>query len=374
MSINDKIKGRQVNRVLLTVGLVTLVLLALGLTMYLFNRPQAKEVKQQTNLQPTNIDTWKGQIAPEKLWRTRQNQEQRKLKDQLHANKKINDQQAEQLKELMKQTNTLSNAVAESQRLKEEQRLNEVNGYTGKPKEEKEKQLSNYVIKLNSKPRKNAKHYIPAGAFASGVLLATADGATGKTAMKQARPMLVRITDPGFLPRGFRSDIKDCHLLVDCYGDRATKRVYGRLITLTCVDRKTGDIIETDVSGYLVGHDGKAGIAGKLVIPNASHAGAAMFGSAIEGISGGYMDSQQEKPSLFGMGSVTKSLKEKAQMAGVGALRGAGNMITQYFLDEAKSMQPYVDIAPAQHVDVVFTKGAFFGVTQEQEEEKANGK
>lgn len=103
---------------------------------------------------------------------------------------------------------------------------------------------------------------LPAGAFAKAILLGGVDASTSISAPSDPRPLLLRITDKGTLPRKFHSDLKDCHVLASCYGDLSSERVYMRLEKLTCTECLTGEISETQVAGYVVGEDGKAGLRG----------------------------------------------------------------------------------------------------------------
>ena len=126
------------------------------------------------------------------------------------------------------------------------------------------------VLKLSNKKlsgnlaskKKTIENTIPAGAFAKAVLIGGVDASTSITAQNDPRPVLLRVTDHGNLPRRFKSDLKACHVLASSYGDLSSERVYMRLEKLTCTERLTGEISETEVSGYIVGEDGRAGVRG----------------------------------------------------------------------------------------------------------------
>ena len=66
---------------------------------------------------------------------------------------------------------------------------------------------------------KNVEDSIPAGAFAKAVLLSGVDASTSLSATSEPKPILVRIIDTGTLPRKFKSDLKDCHIIASGYGD-----------------------------------------------------------------------------------------------------------------------------------------------------------
>jgi len=132
---------------------------------------------------------------------------------------------------------------------------------------------------------KTVLNTIPAGAFARSVLLSGLDASAAMSASADPRPLLLRLTDHGTLPRRFKSDLKDCHLTASAYGDLSSERVYARLEKLTCTLRKTGEIIETQVAGYIAGPDGKAGIRGKVVSKDAAFLERSLIGGLFSGLS-----------------------------------------------------------------------------------------
>ena len=72
------------------------------------------------------------------------------------------------------------------------------------------------------------------------------DASTSIQASNDPRPVLLRVTDHGTLPRKFKSDLCGCHVLAACYGDISSERVYMRLEKLTCTERKTGEVVGDD--------------------------------------------------------------------------------------------------------------------------------
>jgi conjugal transfer pilus assembly protein TraB len=123
-------------------------------------------------------------------------------------------------------------------------------------------QLSNAK---SHKPLKTTDNTIPAGAFAQAVLMGGVDASTSIQASSDPRPVLLRITNAGTLPRKFKSDLDGCHALAACYGDISSERVFMRLEKITCTERKTGEVIEISAQGYVAGEDGRAGLRGTVV-------------------------------------------------------------------------------------------------------------
>lgn len=230
--------------------------------------------------------------------------------------------------------------------------------------------LQKISLKLNNAKsnviRKTQDNTIPAGAFARAVLLGGVDASTSISASSDPRPVLLRVTDAGTLPRKFKSDIKDCHVLASSYGDISSERVFMRLEKLTCTERKTGEISETIVSGYVAGEDGRAGVRGIL----ADRAGDMMRNSLVGGFFSGMAKflTQTQNPLTFTpvapFGQVNPLSHEQLLKAGAG--QGTSSALERYadfYIKRAEQMQPILQVAAGRQVNIVFTEGTAFGET-----------
>jgi conjugal transfer pilus assembly protein TraB len=222
------------------------------------------------------------------------------------------------------------------------------------------------VSLVNAKNNKNLKsvdNTIPAGAFAGAVMVGGVDASTSIQASGDPRPVLLRVTDHGTLPRKFKSDLQGCHVLAACYGDLSSERVYMRLEKLTCTERKTGEVVEMNVQGYVAGEDGRAGLRGVVV----DKAGPVMRNAAIGGfLSGmGSFLSQSKSPITFSPsnGLAQTNPMTDPEMLRHGAAKGASNALEKYaefFIKRAEQMQPILQIQAGRRVDIVFTQGVAF--------------
>jgi conjugal transfer pilus assembly protein TraB len=206
---------------------------------------------------------------------------------------------------------------------------------------------------------------LPAGAFAKAILLGGVDASTSVSSSSDPRPVLLRVTDHGTLPRKFKSDLKDCHILASSYGDLSSERVYMRLEKLTCTERLTGEISETQVAGYVVGEDGRTGIRGIV----ADKAGPLVRNSLVGGFFSGmgqFFSAQQQK-TVFPVtlpGQIPALAPQ--QMLVSGASQGVSNAFEKYsefFIKRAEQLQPVLQVAAGREVDIVFTQGTKFGET-----------
>ncbi|MBY0292794.1 MAG: TraB/VirB10 family protein [Alphaproteobacteria bacterium] len=206
---------------------------------------------------------------------------------------------------------------------------------------------------------------LPAGAFAKAILLGGVDASTSISSQADPRPVLLRVTDHGNLPRKFKSDLKACHILASCYGDLSSERVYMRLEKLTCTERLTGEISETQVAGYVVGEDGRAGVRGVVV----DKAGPLIRNSLVGGFFSGmgqFFGAQQQR-STFPVSPLGQTqFLAPQQMLTAGVSQGASNALEKYadfFINRAEQLQPVLQVAAGREVDVVFTQGTKFGET-----------
>lgn len=241
----------------------------------------------------------------------------------------------------------------------------------GNAEEQDGRVIQKLVVSLvhNSKELKTVETTIPAGAFAKTVLLSGLDASSAMSASSDPRPMLLRIIDHGTLPRRFQSDLKDCHCTAGAYGDLSSERVYARLEKLICVERATGEIIETQVAGYVAGSDGKAGIRGVVASKDGQFLARSLMGGIFSGLSNVANPQNRRAQVNPFVGGVPGA---GAQMAGPsigenfmsGMSSGATtalDRLSQYYIDRAEQLQPVIQIAAGQVVDIVFTMGTFIG-------------
>ena len=215
----------------------------------------------------------------------------------------------------------------------------------------------------NNKPLKTTDNMIPAGTFVEATLLGGVDASTSIQASSDPRPILLRLTDAGTLPRKFKSDLMGCHVLAASFGDISSERVFMRLEKLSCVERKTGEVLEMNVQGYVAGEDGRAGIRGIVVDKAGANMRNAMVGGFFSSI--GKFLGQARSPLIF---SPTTGLAENnrlstndilKQSAGNG-MSGALDKYADFYIKRAEQMQPVIQVAAGRLVDIVFTQGVEF--------------
>lgn len=214
------------------------------------------------------------------------------------------------------------------------------------------------VVKVNGKN----SAYLPAGTILTGVLLNGMQASTGPSA--QANPQItdIRVKMRAILPNRLRANFKNCMVIASGYGDLSSKRVYMRSNVLSCVARG-GGIISAPIHGYVVGSDGLVGVRGKVI----SHQGGVMLKSLIAGIFSG-LGSAAQPSAVQGLninpvsgGQQTYQLPSPSYLGGEalggGVSTAAGN-ISKFYLHEAESLLPTIQVNPGVSVDLILEKGA----------------
>ncbi len=217
-------------------------------------------------------------------------------------------------------------------------------------------------------PLKTVDNTIPAGAFAKAILLGGVDASASIQASSDPRPALLRIMDAGTLPRKFHSDLMGCHALAACYGDISSERVFMRLEKITCTERKTGEILEVKVQGYVAGEDGRTGVRGVVVDRAGESMRNAMMGGFIGGV--GEFLSQSRNAVTFspmaGLAQTNPNLTPMGmgEMIRHGAGKGLNSALDKYadfYIKRAEQVQPVIQVAAGRQVDIVFTEGISMG-------------
>ncbi|MFH6973103.1 TraB/VirB10 family protein [Neisseria sp. 23W00296] len=116
----------------------------------------------------------------------------------------------------------------------------------------------------------DTRSYLPAGSqlsviAVSGINAPTGDGnGEAGSSGENAMPILLRVKGLGRMANGFKSDLSDCVIIANAYGQLADERAYVRTKSITCI-RSDGKAVEATLKGTLIGEDGKPGWHGRLV-------------------------------------------------------------------------------------------------------------
>jgi conjugal transfer pilus assembly protein TraB len=169
----------------------------------------------------------------------------------------------------------------------------------------------------------------------------------------------MRVKHEAILPNRFRSDVRECFVIFGATGDLSTERALLRAETLSCI-RNDGGVIETNLDAYAMGDDGKAGVRGRLVSRNGALIAKAAFASFAEALS------QIFRPvAIQGLNTTpgrqtdfqAPDTSEALEAAGYAGFGGAMRRLSQYFVDLADEIVPFVEIDAARQIEAVLLKG-----------------
>ncbi len=205
-------------------------------------------------------------------------------------------------------------------------------------------------------PVRDARRYIPSGAFTRAILLGGLDAPTGGQSQRNPQPVLLRLVDNAVLPNHFRSKIKECFVVGAGYGDVSSERAYIRTESLSCVTRD-GTAIDVPIKGYVAGEDGKAGMRGRLVSKQGQLLANALLAGVASGIGQAFQQSSTTM-SVSPLGATSTVEPGKQFEAGFGTGVGkALDRLAQYYISLAEKVFPVIEIDAGRTVDVVITQG-----------------
>lgn len=210
-----------------------------------------------------------------------------------------------------------------------------------------------------NKSKDNDTVFLPAGSMIQGVLLNGLDAPTSGAAQKNPTPVLIRVKHDAVLPNRFRMDIQECFIIAGGHGSMSSERAILRTEAISCV-REDGGVVETKISGYAIGEDGKVGLRGRLI----SKQGSMLARSLVSGFFGGL--GQAIKPmgvtglNLSPTGTAVTQSYDLGTAFEAGALGGVStslNQVAKFYLDIAKEMVPVVEVDAGRSVTVVLVQG-----------------
>ncbi len=377
-------------------GICVFVLFVIAVVFLLSFDDDVLPKREREIVEETNIDTVGKRINPQEVWVERLESENKLTQEKINALEKLLTSNMKKSDADKKKQEEVLKKIEESRRKKKREPLSigqtimppmapqilpqppgpmapGVNLPHGQGNLQAPQGVRKVVLKLSKrkgnfglqKDRSTVDNTIPAGTFAKATLLGGVDASTSIGSQNDPRPVLLRVTDKGNLPRRFKSDLKACHVLASAYGDLSSERVYMRLEKLTCTERETGEISETEVSGYIVGEDGRAGVRGTV----ADRAGPVMRNSLIGGFlsgMGNYFGAQSQRAAFpvspFGQANALSPQQMLSSGAATG-VSGALDRYAEFFIKRAEQLQPVLQIAAGRGVDIVFTQGTQFGDT-----------
>ncbi len=223
----------------------------------------------------------------------------------------------------------------------------------------KSSQNDNYQTQnLNSRTLRDI--VLPAGSILTGVFLNGMDAPTGHGSGRQQFPALVKIQKEAILPNNYRSDIRDCFLIVSGYGDLSSERAYLRGEVLSCITNKK-EILEGRLDSYVVGPDGHAGVRGRLVSKQGQVIAKSLMAGFLSGLSKAFDVNAVPTLNTSSSGSVSyeKVYSTTAlQGAAASGISSSLDRIANFYIEMAEGLFPVIEIDAGRKISVIVSKGA----------------
>lgn len=194
----------------------------------------------------------------------------------------------------------------------------------------------------------------------SGRMVAATSMAVGMAGRENPFPAVVRIKTEMFHSNLRNLDLKECHISMSGYGDVSSERVILRTEKIICNDHSGRDF-EGKVSGYAVGEDGRVGIRGNLVTKKGQLIANALLAGVADGI-GQAVNSQSTRSLSPTTGIATvqptyvqSTSSNSGRTAAGGSLSGAFQALARWYVQQADSIFPVVEIGAGRLIDIVIT-------------------
>ncbi|CAO4847515.1 MAG: hypothetical protein FADNKDHG_01503 [Holosporales bacterium] len=338
-------------------------------SIFLIKTKQSKTTPTEEKEQVRKVDTSKESVDQRKVWVER-------LETEMEVIKKKNDELEKLVTTLTQKSlaadhlqmmnhNTLSGEKIHDQT---PHTLNSLSVDQEKPVVQAATKKSHKITRIEFKLEENAAkkgyksidHYVPAGTFVKARLTSGVVASTSVGAASEPQPIHMEMTDFGTLPRAFKTDLKKCFLIGSAYGDLASERVFMRLETLSCIERKTQEVIEIKVDGYVSGEDGANGMRGLIIDKSGPAMRNAFMGGFISGVGGFLSDKNGGSTQISPMGVTSQQALSAGELLKGGAGKGIGNAmekLSDFYIKRAEQLQPVIEIEPGREIDVVFKAG-----------------
>lgn len=213
------------------------------------------------------------------------------------------------------------------------------------------------------KEDKNVLFEIPAGTVVKAVLISGADCSVALQKPTGPNMILLRPLDNGKLPRQVRVPLKGSIIIGNAIGDISSERVYIRAERMTLVERN-GSFVETEISAYVSGEDGREGLRGIVVDRSGQIIARVAFSAILQGI-GQTLQGTLNNQTIEKLAQTNSDrtilnvdmLRNSAFAGGSTAL----NKLAEYYVKKSEQLQPTIQIASGRVVDVIFTKNVKIG-------------
>jgi len=222
------------------------------------------------------------------------------------------------------------------------------------------------LIRQDLEKKKGKKIYLPPS-FMQATLLTGMDASTTEGANEHPQPLMIRVQEPAVLPNTIKADLQGCFVVAHGYGALNKERIETRLVSLNCLSKDGGAIIDTAVKGYVTDSDGKSGLKGLVVSKQGAHL-ARVFAAGVFGGIGKIAEQSGQTVTVGPVTTTTSITPGDAMTAGIGAgIADSSKDLRRFFLDLAKQASPVISVGPAKKLTVVITEGVWLDIRENKD-------
>jgi hypothetical protein len=199
--------------------------------------------------------------------------------------------------------------------------------------------------------RERAEVVLPVGSYVKAKLLTGVEAPEGNP-----YPVLMQLDFANILPNKKSLDLRGCFMIAKAQGDLSTERVQMQATKLSCVS-KSGHMFERDVNGFVADAvDNSFAVIGAVNSKQDRVAAMAFLSSVVEGVGKAIQMAQtSEQTSSEGNSKTTLTGNQGKYIAAGGAGTAAG-MVAQWYLKQAQSLLPTINVGSGQDIWVVMNE------------------
>ena len=207
--------------------------------------------------------------------------------------------------------------------------------------------LISFPVK-SSRVVKNEGIVLPSGSYVKAKMMTGIEAPEGKN-----YPVLLQLDFAHILPNDKKLDLVGCFMIAKASGSLSTERVEMQAVKLSCVS-KTGQMFERKVNGFTAdGVDNSFGVTGKVNSKQDRVAAMAFLSSVVEGVGKAIQSAQTTSSTNSNGGSQSIITGDQAKYIGAGGIGNAAGQVTQWYLKQAQSLLPTINVGSGRDVWIV---------------------
>jgi hypothetical protein len=211
----------------------------------------------------------------------------------------------------------------------------------------KSRTLISFPVK-SSRVVKNEGIVLPSGSYVKAKMMTGIEAPEGKN-----YPVLLQLDFAHILPNDKKLDLVGCFMIGKASGSLSTERVEMQAVKLSCVS-KTGQMFERKVNGFTAdGVDNSFGVTGKVNSKQDRVAAMAFLSSVVEGVGKAIQAAQTTSSTNSNGGSQSIITGDQAKYIGAGGIGNAAGQVTQWYLKQAQSLLPTINVGSGRDVWIV---------------------